>query len=191
MWHPIHSGATVMTGFILRPLATMAPASRRHRPRGRTWTHTGSLGAIQVRMLLSFQRPPRVPMEGTPPSDLRYSEQPRRLADRTRQYSAPREPIERGSGQRRRDQRSAQYRQVARTERLTGRKTPAEWGCCAAAKRTPGPLAATPPAQSDSARATPPCASDEIPACRPAGPPRRAAPPPRRGRRLTAPRRRA
>src|SRR5436190_20696547 len=53
--------------FILRPLATMTPASRRHRPRGRTWTHTGSLGAIQVRMLLSFQRPPRAPMEGTPP----------------------------------------------------------------------------------------------------------------------------
>ena len=44
-------------------------SGRRHRdatPDGRTWTHTGSKGSIQVRMLLSFQRPSRPIGKGTP-----------------------------------------------------------------------------------------------------------------------------
>ena len=90
--HRVHRGAAVYDGFILRPLAISAPASRRRGPRGRTWTHTGSLGAIQVRMLLSFQRPSRVPMEGTPPGPaLLWADW--LLTDRTCQYSAPSWPF--------------------------------------------------------------------------------------------------
>src|SRR4051812_47854503 len=44
-------------------------------------------------MLLSFQRPSRAPMEGTPPRTCALSRRLKPPADRTGQYSAPRGPL--------------------------------------------------------------------------------------------------
>src|SRR4051794_5397697 len=43
-------------------------------------------------MLLSFQRPSRAPMEGTPPRTCAFRGRPKPYAARTGQYSAPRGP---------------------------------------------------------------------------------------------------
>jgi len=55
----LYTGLSTMTGYF--ELLTRAMAARDRAPTmGRTWTHTRSAEAVLVRMLLSFQRPPRL-----------------------------------------------------------------------------------------------------------------------------------